>query len=108
MNDKDQALQQFRETLESNARLERGKAELLPPTLALAKCWEWIHGKGATTGSARTLQGVLLSLANEGSAELSALRALDGERRIWVASLIAGLTFLNDIELLSAAGGLES
>jgi hypothetical protein len=108
MDDNDNALQQFREALELNQQLEQGNAELLPPKVALAKCWEWINQKAATTGSAKTLREVLLSLANESDVDLSALRSLDPERRLWLASVIIGLTFLHDTELISAAGGLEA
>jgi hypothetical protein len=107
MDDKDNALQQFREALELNGRLEQGEAELLPPNVALAKCWEWINQKAATTGSAKTLRAALLSLANQSDVDLSSLRSLDPERRLWLASII-GLTFLHDTELISAAGGLEA
>lgn len=108
MDDKDKSLQQFREALELNGRLERGEAELLPPNVALVKCWEWITQKAATTGSAKTLWAVLLSLTNQSDVDLSSLRSLDPERRLWLASIIMGLTFLHDTELVSAAGGLEA
>jgi hypothetical protein len=49
----------------------------------------------------------LLSLANQSDVDLSSLRSLDPERRLWLASII-GLTFLHDTELISAAGGLEA
>jgi hypothetical protein len=104
----DAARQQFREALEFHGRLEKGEVDLLPPNVALAKCWEWINQKKATTGSARTLRDVLLSLANQQDVNLSALRSLDPERRIWLASVMVGLTFLHDTELMSAAAGLES
>jgi hypothetical protein len=108
MSDEDNARQQFREALELNKQLEKGDADLLPPKIALAKCWEWINQKAATTGSAKTLRSFLLSLADQGTADLSYLRALDPERRLWLASIIVGLTFIQDTELLSAAGGLEN
>jgi hypothetical protein len=108
MTEKDLATQQLREAYALNEKLEKGEVGLLPPKLALARCKAWINERAATTGSARTLRSVLLSLADQGDAELSSLRGLDAERRIWVSSLIAGLTFLEDTELVDAAGGFEA
>jgi ligand-binding sensor domain-containing protein len=108
MNDKEKVNQQLKEAYALNEKLERGEVGLLSPQLALANCKVWINTKAATTGSARTLRDVLLSLANQRSVNLSALRSLDPERRIWVASVVVGLSLLQDKELISAAGGLES
>jgi hypothetical protein len=107
MSGEDHARQQFGEALELNKQLEKGEADLLPQKVALAKCWEWINQKAATTGSAKTLRSGLRSISDQGSAELSYLRALDPERRLWLASITVGLTFIQDTELLSAVGGLE-
>jgi ligand-binding sensor domain-containing protein len=108
MDEKDKATQQLKEAYALNEKLEKGEVSLLPPKLALANCKAWINERAATTGSARTLQGVLLSLANQRNVNLSALRALDPERRLWLASVVVGLSFLEDKELISTAGGLES
>lgn len=106
MNERDEALKAFRKALEEAEQHAQGKATLLPPLLALAKCWEWLNVKAATTHSAAALETILVSLANEGEANLSYIRGLDGERRVWVASLIIGIHQLRDTELLSAAGVL--
>jgi hypothetical protein len=60
--------------------------------------------KGATTHSVATLEAILVSLANEGEVNLSDIRELDGERRVWLASLIVGIHQLKDTEMSSAAG----
>lgn len=103
----DETRKAFKEALEQAEKQARGEVTLLPAYIALAKCWEWINVKAATTGSAKILQSILESLANEGKANLSDIRALDGERRIWVASMIMGISQLRDDDILSAAGSLE-
>jgi hypothetical protein len=50
------------------------------------------------------LAGRVLNLASEGAKALPNIRALDGDRRIWVASLIIGINELSKDELLRAAG----
>jgi hypothetical protein len=106
MDDRERILKSFREALEREQQIAQGKATLLAPHIALAKCWHWIHNRGAT-GSAETLQAVLLNLASEGAKALPNIRALDGDRRIWVASLIIGINELSKDELLRAAGREE-
>jgi hypothetical protein len=108
MDEKDKATQQLKEAYALNEKLEKGEVSLLPPKLALANCKAWINERAPTTGSARTLQGVLLSLANQRDVNLSALRSLDPERRLWVAGVVVGLSFLEDTDLMGAAGGLRS
>jgi hypothetical protein len=103
----DETRKAFQEALEQADKQARGEVTLLPAYIALAKCWEWINVKAATTGSAKILETILESLANEGKANLSDIRALDGERRRWVASMIMGIAQLRDDDILSAAGTLE-
>jgi hypothetical protein len=89
----DETRKAFKEALEQAQKQARGEVTLLPAYLALAKCWEWINVKAATTGSAGILQTILESLANEGKVNLSDIRALDGERRMWVASMMMAICF---------------
>ena len=76
----------------------------MPYTEALEHCRAWILGKGATTRSAEVLRSFLLSLANEGQAELAEVRVLDTERHLWLVSLLMHLENINDSELRYAAG----
>lgn len=76
----------------------------LPYTEALEHCREWILGKGRATRSAEVLESLLLSLADGGQADLSEVRALDTERRLWLVTLLLYLDQINDSELRYAAG----
>jgi hypothetical protein len=59
MSDEEFIRRKFEEALEQAKLQAQGEATLIPVNIALAKCWEWIHSTGATTGSARTLRAVI-------------------------------------------------
>ena len=91
------------------ARLEADRRRVaavtpLPYTDALEHCRAWILEKGATTRSAGVLESLLLSLANEGRMDLSDVRVLDTERRLWLVSLLLHIDQINNSEFLYAAG----
>jgi hypothetical protein len=73
---------------------------LLAPDEALTLCQQWIHVEGRGTEAATLLRDVLVSLADVGDINLSDLRQLADEQRLWVASLIHGLPFVRDAHLL--------
>ena len=76
----------------------------MPYTEALEHYRAWITGKGATTRSARALTSLLLSLANEGDANLSEVRILDTDRRLWLVNILLHLPTISNNELRYAAG----
>ena len=76
----------------------------LPYTEALEHCRAWILEKGATTRSAGVLASLLLSLADDGQAELADIRVLDTERRLWLVSLLLHIDQISNSEFLYAAG----
>lgn len=91
------------------AKLERNRERIaavtpMPYTEALEHCRAWILGKGRATRSAEVLESLLLSLANEGQVDLSEVRALDTEQRLWLLTLLLHLDQINDSELRYAAG----
>ena len=101
-NDVDAAAELF-------AKLEADRVRIaantpLPYIEALEHCREWILEKGATTRSAEVLEALLLSLADEGQVNLSDVRVLDTERRLWLISVLLHLEKINDSELRYAAG----
>jgi hypothetical protein len=75
----------FREALEQADKQARGKVVLLPAYIALAKCWEWINVKAATTGSATWMGGLTAKIYNlYNSCILSMSQLFLSESSLWL------------------------